>query len=296
MPIFGLYKKMALDLKTLRTRSITAAVFVIVLLGCIYYSYYSFLALFFFVGIWALYEFYSLAEKMNFKPFNTLGLLCGILTFMSVYALQLPQNCIDIRFLQHAMYLAPFVLALQFLFSKHEHPFHDLAFTIAGIFYCVVPFALLVKIPVVANGTVNELAGSYDYFKVMGIIFLIWANDTFAYIGGSMYGKNKMYERVSPGKTWEGTLTGVVCSVSVGFILNYHNTFSNQWIWPMIGLFVGIFGTIGDLIESLMKRKAGVKDSGSIMPGHGGILDRFDSLLFVSPFVFVILKLTEGNH
>ncbi len=287
---------MALDLKTLRTRSITATVFVVVLLGCTYYSYFSFLALFFFVGIWALYEFYSLAEKMNFKPFRTLGMICGILTFMSIYAQQLPKNCLDINFLKLGIYLVPFILALQFLFSKHENPFHDLAFTIAGIFYCVVPFALLVKIPVASSGMVDELANSYDYFKVIGIIFLIWANDTFAYIGGSLYGRNKMYERVSPGKTWEGTLTGIACCVAVGFLLNCNKTFSSQWVWPLIALFVGVFGTIGDLIESLMKRKAGVKDSGSIMPGHGGVLDRFDSLLFVSPFVFVILKLAEGTN
>jgi phosphatidate cytidylyltransferase len=224
-----------------------------------------------------------------------LGMVCGILTFMSIYALQLPQDCADINFLKLAIYLVPFILALQFLFSKHEGPFHDLAFTVAGIFYCVVPFALLVKIPVSSNGMVNELAQSYDYFKIMGIIFLIWANDTFAYIGGSMYGKHKMYERVSPGKTWEGTLTGIACCVAVGFLLNCNKTFSSQWIWPLIALFVGVFGTLGDLIESLMKRKAGVKDSGAIMPGHGGVLDRFDSLLFVSPFVFVILKLVEGT-
>jgi phosphatidate cytidylyltransferase len=287
---------MGLDLRSFRTRSLTAAVFAIVLVGCICFSYYSFLSLFFLVGIWALHEFYSLAEKMGYKPFRTLGTICGILTFMSIYALQLPQNCPDINFLRYAIYLVPFIIALQFLFTKREHPFHDFAFTVIGIFYCILPFALLVKIPVASSGMVNELATSYDYFKVLGIIFLIWANDTFAYIGGSMYGKHKMYERVSPGKTWEGTITGIICCVLVGFVLNLQHTFSSQWLWPLIAFFVGVFGTVGDLIESLIKRKAGVKDSGALMPGHGGVLDRFDSLLFVSPFVFVILKLAEGTH
>ena len=128
----------------------------------------------------------------------------------------------------------------------------------------------------------------------MGIIFIIWSNDTFAYIGGSLMGKNKMYEKVSPGKTWEGTIIGIVLCVSVGFVLNLDHTFTSNWLWPVIALFVGVFGTIGDLVESALKRKAGVKDSGKIMPGHGGILDRFDSLLFVSPFLFLIIKLLEN--
>ncbi len=284
---------MALDLKTLRVRSLTAAVFVVVLLSCIYYSYFSFLALFFCVSIWALYEFYELSARIANKPFATLGMICGIITFMSIYALQLPPNCSDINFLSYSIYLVPFIIALQFVFSKHEHPFHDLAFTISGIFYCVIPFALLVKIPVVESGTVNELAASYNSFKILGIVFLIWANDTFAYLGGSMFGKHKLYERVSPGKTWEGTIIGIIFCVAVGFLLNLNKTFSCDCIWPLIALVVGIFGTIGDLVESQMKRMAGVKDSGSLMPGHGGVLDRFDSLLFVSPFVFVILKLVH---
>ncbi len=287
---------MALDLKTLRVRSITAAVFVIVLLSCIYCNYFTFIGLFFFVSIWALYEFYSLAEKMGAKPFATVGMISGILTFMSIYSLQLPQTSFDIKLMHYAIYLVPFIVALRFLFSKHEQPFHDMAFTIAGIFYCVIPFSLLIKIPVVETGTVNELAASYDSFKILGIIFLIWANDTFAYLGGSLIGKNKLFERVSPGKTWEGTIVGVVLCVAVGFVLNMNETFSSKWVWPLIALFVGIFATIGDLIESQMKRKAGVKDSGTLMPGHGGVLDRFDSLLFVSPFVFVILKLVQENN
>lgn len=108
--------------------------------------------------------------------------------------------------MRFAIYLVPFIIALKFLFSKHEQPFHDMAFTIAGVFYCVIPFSLLIKIPVVETGTVNELATSYDNFKILGIIFLIWANDTFAYLGGSLIGKNKLFERVSPGKTWKELL------------------------------------------------------------------------------------------
>lgn len=283
---------MALDINTLKTRSITAVVFVIVLLSCIYFSYFSFLALFFFVALWALHEFYLLAEKMNVQPFKGLGLFCGILTFASIYSKQFPLSEVGVISVQYLGYIVPFILAIQFLFSSSPNPIQSYVFSLAGIMYCIVPFALLVQIPVsFGNDIIPTL--DYNYFKVLGIVFLIWANDTFAYLGGSLIGKNKMYERVSPGKTWEGTIVGVICCIAVGFVLNLNHTFSNNWLWPLIALVVGVFGTIGDLVESLMKRKAGVKDSGTIMPGHGGVLDRFDSLLFVSPFIYLILKVAE---
>ena len=285
---------MALDLKTLRVRSITAAVFVVVLVGCIYWNYYSFLALFFLVSIWALNEFYSLVKKMSVRPFKALGIFCGILAFLSLFGRQFPEGgMVGMSIVQNMIYVIPFILAIQFLFSSYPDPFQSYVYTLAGICYCIIPFALLVQIPVSFGSDIIPSL-NYDYFKVLGIIFLIWANDTFAYLGGSLFGKNKIYEAVSPGKTWEGTTIGVVLCVAVGFALNLNHTFSNNWLWPVIALFVGVFGTIGDLIESLMKRKAGVKDSGHIMPGHGGVLDRFDSLLFVSPFVFLIMKLA-GN-
>lgn len=289
---------MALDINTLRTRSITAAVFVVVLVGCIYLSYYSFLALFFFVGIWALKEFYDLAEKLNAAPFRASGIISGVITFISIYVQQFAptEPSMLVVFLQNVFYLIPFVIAIEFLFSKVNDPFHAFVFTIAGIFYAIIPFALLVQIPVTGKFEgFSQIADQYDFFKILGIILLIWANDTFAYLGGSLFGKNKMYEKVSPGKTWEGTVIGVILCIGVGFVLNVNHTFANNLVWPLIALFVGVFGTIGDLIESLMKRKAGVKDSGNLMPGHGGILDRFDSLLFTSPFLFVILKLVENS-
>ncbi len=282
---------MALNVQTLKVRSITAAVFVVVLVGAVYINYYTFLSLFFLVSLWGLKEFYDLSEKMGVTPFRGLGLISGALVFFSVFSNTLKVEGIQFNTTILWM-LVPFVLAIQFLFSKSEKPFPSFVYTVAGIVYCILPFALLVQIPVNTDlGTsFTAVAGSYDFFKVLGIIFLIWANDTFAYLGGSLIGKNKMYERVSPGKTWEGTAVGVVCAVGVGFILNLDHTFSSPAIWPLIGLFVGVFGTIGDLIESLMKRQAGVKDSGNIMPGHGGILDRFDSLMFVSPFVYFIIE------
>lgn len=289
--IFIFVSVMALNVQTLKVRSLTAAIFVVVLVGAVYINYYTFLSLFFLVSLWGLKEFYDLSEKMGASPFKGIGMLSGVLVFFSILSNSLKIK--GIHFNTTAIWmLVPFILAIQFLFSRTEKPFPAFVYTVAGIIYCILPFALLVQIPVDtgSGSSLSELSASYNYFKVLGIIFLIWANDTFAYLGGSLIGKNKMYERVSPGKTWEGTAVGVICAVGVGFLLNLDHTFSSQTIWPLIGLFVGVFGTIGDLIESLMKRQAGVKDSGTLMPGHGGILDRFDSLMFVSPFVYFIIE------
>lgn len=288
---------MALDINTLKVRSISAAVFVVVLLSAVYLNYYTFFFFFFFVSMWALKEFYDLSEKLGVSVYRGLGLFGGLITFLSVYSQHFDVQYMQMPFiylLQNLIYIVPFVIAIQFLFTETTQPFHSFVYSMAGIIYCVFPFALLVQIPInsVPTGIVENFE-TYNYFKVLGIILLIWSNDTFAYLGGSLFGKNKMYEKVSPGKTWEGTIIGVILTIGVGLVLNYDHTFSSPIIWPAIALFIGVFGTIGDLVESWMKRKAGVKDSGNIMPGHGGILDRFDSLLFVSPFLFVMIKALE---
>jgi phosphatidate cytidylyltransferase len=289
---------MALDLKTFKTRTLSAIVFAAVLIGSVCWNYYSFCFLFLTIAVWALIEFFRLAEKMGAIPFKTAGIVGGVFTFFSV-------SISDFNFFEYHLlnkisesliFLVPFVTGIAFLFSKNEKPFLSLAFTLGGIFYVVLPFALLVKLPVHPQSFgIESVALSYDYFKVLGLILLIWANDTFAYIGGSLIGRNKIMERVSPGKTWEGTMVGLILTVVTGFALNYSHTYASALVWPCIAFLVGVFGTIGDLTESLMKRQAGVKDSGSIMPGHGGVLDRFDSLLFVSPLVYVVVKLAEST-
>ena len=288
---------MALNVNTLKTRSLSAAVFVVVLLGLIYWNYYTFYFLFFIVALWGLHEYFNLVEKTDFKPIRIQGMLGGGLLFLSLSlkGVNVFEQDLFNRLINLLLYIVPLLVAISFLFNKTEKPLLSFVYTLSGLFYVVLPFALLVKIPVHSQSFgIESAALSYQYFKIMGLIFLIWTNDTFAYLGGSLIGKHKMMERVSPGKTWEGTLVGLICCVLVGFLLNYHPTFNSRWVWPMIALLVGIFGTIGDLVESLIKRQAGVKDSGSIMPGHGGILDRFDSLLFVSPIVYLVVNLVEA--
>lgn len=286
---------MALNLKTLATRSASAAVFVVLLVGCVYWSYISFSVFFFVVSMIGLHEFYKIAEKMGAKPIKVFGFITGIFIYLTFTAIDriIPDPAIVI-ILKNAwglvlgtLIIAPFIIFAITLFKRKENAIQSAMFTIGGIIYSVLPFALL-------NQTVfydDGCTGAFFTPKlILGIIFLIWSNDTFAYLGGSLFGKNKMIERVSPGKTWEGTIIGVLITFGLSFLFNMLFNLGD-YTWQILGIIVPVLATIGDLVESKLKREAGVKDSGNIMPGHGGVLDRFDSLIFVSPFVYVLFKL-----
>jgi len=176
------------------------------------------------------------------------------------------------------------------LFRNKERPFENISLTVFGVLYAVLPFCLFHFIACPDSLTLLSFnTKHYESLIVFGLFLLIWSNDTFAYLVGSFIGKHKMYERISPGKTWEGTIGGALLTVVFSaFFQNWFGVLSTK-DWMVIGLIVAVFGTIGDLVESMLKRSIGVKDSGNVMPGHGGILDRFDSLIYVLPFVFLYL-------
>jgi len=291
---------MAFDSKKFLVRTGSAAVFVIVLLGCILWNYYSFSALFFIVSLWGLHEFYKLMEVNGNKPNRAVGFLVSGLLFLSTFI---------VIFINSDFYPSPFVVGLLNkvlicavvsallifmiapifeLFRAKEKPIENLSVTVFGIFYSVVPFCALLFISIWYN---NDYVFHYNGFLILAIFLLIWSNDTFAYLVGSFIGKNKMYERISPGKTWEGTIGGAILTIASSFLIYKWFGILELHDWIIISAIVTVFGTLGDLVESMLKRSVGVKDSGSIMPGHGGILDRFDSLIMVAPFVFLYLIL-----
>lgn len=287
---------MALNLKTFITRTITAAVFVAVLLSCICYNYISFTGLFFVVSIWGLYEFYQLSEKLGAKPYKPIGYIAGI----SLYSYSIISNS-NLTHYFPAENIIPFILIFVFcvfivgLFDSDQHTAINITHTITGLIYTVLPFMLLVNIScidktyILNTGNLNQDIAPYNFHYVLGIILLIWVSDVGAYLVGSFIGKNKLYERISPGKTWEGSIGATVITIGCSFIIAMWFPELALKHWIIISIIVCVFGTIGDLVESMFKRQADVKDSGSIMPGHGGILDRFDSLLFVSPFIYAYL-------
>lgn len=270
---------MALNFKTLGVRALSALFFVVLLLGSLLWNYYSFTIFFFAVALIGLNEFYRLAEKMDAAPYKTAGFVLGAIVYLCFI------QCDAWRGSGKSIALVfPFLILAFSLFSKKQQALRNALFTIGGVVYAVLPFALMHEM-VKSAACFSE---GYSPNILLGVILLIWSNDTFAYLGGSVFGKNKMIERISPGKTWEGTIFGVLVTIGSGYIIGHHILGRNETMWILLGLIVPVFATIGDLIESMLKREAGVKDSGNIMPGHGGILDRFDSLIFVTPFVFLL--------
>ncbi|MFT7363875.1 MAG: phosphatidate cytidylyltransferase, partial [Algoriphagus sp.] len=158
------------------------------------------------------------------------------------------------------------------------------AFTFLGIFYVAVPFSLL-------NLAVFSVDGVYMYEILIGCLLILWATDTGAYFAGTRFGKTKLFERVSPKKSWEGFLGGAFSAIGVAFILARYFHVIEDWKWLVIAGIIIIAGTYGDLIESLFKRSIEIKDSGNGLPGHGGFMDRFDGLLLSAPFITAFLKI-----
>lgn len=273
---------MALNLKTLGTRSLSGAIFVVLLLGSVWYGYTSFCLFFLLVSLMGLKEFYNLSTNFKLQSFNWIGLLLGLFFYLLFinWHLFLPQ--FSLGKIQSLVVLFPFILLVAALFTSTSQAVLSAIYTMAGLIYAVLPFTLLQSLVLT-----NE--GEYKPHLLTGVIFLIWSNDTFAYLGGSLFGKNKMIERISPGKTWEGTIFGILMTFVISFILQRYLITFNDNRWIILGALVPVLATLGDLVESLLKRQAGVKDTGNIMPGHGGVLDRFDSLIFVTPFVYILL-------
>jgi len=268
-------------LSNLATRTLTGICIVFLIMASAVLSRYAFTLVFLVITIIGLLEFYSLVEKAGFRPNKILGVVAGVFLFLSNALVAL-----EIAPIQFLLFNFIFVF-LVFLFELYRNipnPFTNVAFTFFGLLYVAVPFALVNYLP---NPSFEP--GEYHYNLILGFFFLIWVNDSGAFLVGISIGKNKLFERVSPNKTWEGTIGGgVLCFAASWGISHIFNELSLA-NWLMVAILVTIFSTYGDLFESMFKRSMKAKDSGKILPGHGGILDRFDGVLMALPFVFVYL-------
>jgi len=236
---------------------------------------------FFVVTVLASNELFRLIQRPDMKAHEVIGgiLSKAVYLFPAAYL----AGIIDVKWV--SLILLPFLaVPIAELFSKNKYALVNMVLTYFPAFYISIPFVLLVDIAFID--------GIFNPYPILGFFILIWIYDTGAYLSGRFFGKHKLFERISPKKTWEGLIGGAILSFSVAiFIMPKFIPELSAWKWGVVSLIVILFGTLGDLIESMMKRNAGVKDSGSIMPGHGGMLDRFDSVLFAAPFYWLFLQL-----
>jgi phosphatidate cytidylyltransferase len=262
------------------TRTFTGAIFVAAIVGAILGHSILFAGLFLLIEILALWEFYSLCRLHKTKPLKYFGSLIGAFIFIISYLYNIVAYCSYIYLLLFPLVVFVFIFEL---YRNNRHPILNIGSTLLGLIYVSVPFGLL-----------NHIAyynGTYQGKLVLGLFILIWLSDTGAYIFGVMFGKHKLFERISPKKTWEGFIGGAIVATSGAFILEHYLGIIAIQHWIVIAFLMITFGTLGDLIESLYKRSLGIKDSGHLLPGHGGILDRFDSLILAIPVIFSYLYL-----
>lgn len=260
-------------MKEILRRLITGAVYVVLLLSAVFLSSDAFDFLFMVFGLACLYEYKRLVHLRGYYIFIAyLGLWWAYIYLID--------NGILINLLMFVT-IGVDLLLLHYLFSKKKKLLFNYQKFITGLFYIGGGCILLTMIPYKDNEFVK--------FLIMGIFVLIWINDSFAYLVGKTLGRTKLFPRVSPKKTWEGAVGGFVFTViGTYFLAKYEPILSlNQWL--ILAVVVVVFGILGDLIESKLKREAGVKDSGAILPGHGGLLDRLDSMIFAAPFAYLTL-------
>jgi phosphatidate cytidylyltransferase len=233
-------------------------------------------------------EYYSLLEKNNYHPQMKAGMIISmcILTLGTAGCkLGNLDDFFRLLSLSFVFLISPFFIEL---FRNKPNPFQNISLTILGILYVAFPIILLYALVINPNNTSNR--NLYPNI-LLGYYFLIWSNDTFAYLVGISIGKHRLFERISPKKSWEGFIGGIICTQGIAYIISIYFTELAPIHWYVVALITSVFGTLGDLVESMFKRSMGVKDSGNFLPGHGGILDRFDGVLLSSPFVVAYLML-----
>lgn len=267
-------------------RAVTGVLFVIVLVGCILYSPLSFGILFTIISALSVHEFAQLVSKSSEVSINkTITALGGAYLFLALMSF-CTQQSVGARVFLPYLGLLLYMMITE-LYLKKKNPTGNWAYSMLSQLYVALPFALL---NVLAFQNSPE-TGSVTYNPILplSIFVFIWLSDTGAYCVGSLIGKHRLFERISPKKSWEGSIGGGIFSIASSLGFAHFFPFMPGWQWVGLAIIVVIFGTWGDLTESLMKRQLGIKDSGNILPGHGGMLDRFDSALMAIPAAVVYL-------
>ena len=290
-------------MSTLIKRSITGFLIVVLIIGAISLNSLTYAGLFLVVLIAALHEFYGMLGRAKIHPQTIYGIFLGVLFYSLSFLVAI--GFIPGVFLLSLIPLVS-VIFIGELFLRENRPIHNIAFTLLGLFYIAVPFSLMhfaifhptddlylqhkEGVDIVNYLFQPKFRVEYNVQLILGFFILHWINDTGAYLIGVPFGKHKLFKRISPKKSWEGAIGGAIFAGVASIILAkfFHNLNLSNWL--VIAIIVIVFGTLGDLVESMLKRTLGLKDSGNLLPGHGGILDRFDGVIFSAPVVFAYMQ------
>ena len=271
-------------------RAITGIIFVGVLIGCILGGPISFTLLFALITALTIHEFGNIVSKQPDVEINKpICMLAGVFLFFGFAYLGVMPGQTEI--LIPYLFLIIYLLVSE-LYLKKKNPLNNWAYAMMSQIYIALSFAMLNVLAYHSIGNEGELSHyqvQYNPILPLSIFIFTWINDTGAYCTGMLFGKHRLFERISPKKSWEGSIGGGVFSIIGAIVMAYFFPFMPISIWIGLALTVVIFGTLGDLTESLLKRTIGIKDSGNILPGHGGMLDRFDSTLMAVPASVVYL-------
>jgi phosphatidate cytidylyltransferase len=295
--------------KNFQTRALTGILFVGVIVACIFINVYTFLALIMVINFFCLREFYNLTIEGEQKFFKWYSVILGLfpVLFISTW---IPLVSVNSSHFYFVFLFFPFLILFFQLFYSSDKPFSNIAFAYLGFFYISMPLCLMLmnvaasKLYLINYLPDNNVFGSLwvqfsepfplnvKYYTLL-LFILVWINDTGAYITGVSFGKTKLLERISPKKTWEGTIGGVVLCMIVAAFYGKYVLHDSLLIFCGLGLVIGVFATLGDLIESQLKRSLNIKDSGTMLPGHGGFLDRFDGFLMAMPAAYFYMLLVR---
>ena len=259
-------------------RLIFGIVYVLLIIAATTTNRYLFLGLFFIFMMFSTYEFKKMIGLKSNIPY-----LFGSLIFIGLLLYQLDLNIIANAFYTVGI-LAVFTSFIFTLLDNTKIAVNHLGKLALTILYTILPFILLVKLSEISSPII-----------ILGIFILTWTSDTFAYLVGRQFGKHKLFERISPKKTIEGFVGGIVFTLIAAFILSIYFDDINLIKWLIIAIIISVFGVLGDLIESMFKRQAKIKDSSNLIPGHGGFLDRLDSIIFAIPYIYAFIYLTNSN-
>jgi phosphatidate cytidylyltransferase len=267
----------------MKTRAITAFFFASCMLGSLFLGPFVFAVFGLLLLVVGLLEFYRLVKITELAP----NIPAGLILSSAVYGLAFSVLVYN-QSLQNALLLLPIVLAVFVaeLYRKSSTPFQNIAITLLAVCYVAIPFSFYLAL--------GFMGASFSFILPLSLLMLIWANDSGAYVFGITLGKNRLFERHSPKKSWEGFMGGILVAGLVAWILSRYVYAIALPHWLVLAVLVGVSGTLGDLVESMFKRSLNIKDSGSFLPGHGGLLDRFDSLIFAAPLVYVYLTYFVG--